>query len=71
MSERVSELLEMTDTEILDWMSEYCDTAQPLKTPGPNRWSVLVDNILWLNGATIREAVRRAASYQKVVNRDF
>ena len=66
MSERVPEPLEMSDTEILDWMNEYSDGSFRAPLGG---W--FIDSLKNVYGASIREAVRLAAAYDKEANLDF
>ena len=63
MSERVLEPLEMSDTEILDWMNEYCVAAHYLGG-GSKRFEV--DNGSFIrHGKSLRDAVCNAAARQK------
>ena len=68
MSERVPEPLEMSDTEIVDWMSERCDHAT-LDLVG--QWWVSSHSAPPISKYTFRDAVCLAAAYDKEANRDF
>ena len=56
--------LDMTDTEILDWMNEYCDFCNPVN----GVWRVGSDGLPYVGGRTIRDAVNQLAAYFQEVN---
>ena len=68
MSERVLEPLEMSDTEIIDFFSEYCLSAGH---SGSDWWHVLLEPWKSVRGNGFRDAVRLAAAKHKEANRDF
>ena len=66
MSERVLEPLEMSDTEILDWLGAYVHTASFAQ----ELWRVDTDDTS-VYSKSIRDAICRVAALDKEVNRDF
>jgi len=63
--------LDLTDTEILDWLGEYCDKAVYVRsTPNFSGVFSLYSEEGRTNAPTLREAVCLAAAKQKEVNRD-
>ncbi|MDQ3186271.1 MAG: hypothetical protein M3Q16_07435 [Pseudomonadota bacterium] len=62
-------LLNLTDTEILDWLGEYCDQAV-YNRPTPEYlggFTLYCDEIK-ASGPTLREAVRLAAAKLNEIN---
>lgn len=63
--------LNLSDTEILDWMTEYCDQAVYNRpTPAYCGGFTLYCDDIKTQGETLREAVCLAAAKFKEVNRD-
>ncbi|SEK61240.1 hypothetical protein [Nitrosovibrio tenuis] len=61
--------LGLTDTEILDWLGEYCDQAiYNRPTPHYRGGFIVYCNEIKTSGATLREAVCLAAAKWKEVN---
>lgn len=75
MSERVLEPLEMSDTEILDFIVECCKSVEWIGFMGRDthdygwRVSVLHGKVFTAN--TLTDAIQKAAAYDKEANRDF
>lgn len=71
-TERRPEPLEMSDTEILDWLSEYCDQAVYNRPTAQVRggFTLYCDNDKTTN-PTLRGAVCLAAAKWKEANRDY
>lgn len=68
LTERVWEPLEMSDTEILDWMGEYSESIYYVKEI--DRFE-LRDYLRTFQSDSVRGCVRKAAAYHKEENRDF
>ena len=61
--------LNLTDTEILDWLSEYCDQAMYIRPTAEylGGFTLYCDEIK-ATGPTLREAVRSAAAKLNEIN---
>lgn len=64
LTERVPEPLDMTDTEILDWMDEYCASARWVI----DKWKVSSFDCDGVSMSNLRESVCLAAAYHKEAN---
>jgi hypothetical protein len=61
----------LTDTEILDWLSEYCDqSVYNRPTPQYRAGWVLYCDEMKVTGQTLREAVMKAKAKIDEENRD-
>ena len=71
MSERVPEALEMSDTEILDWMGDNLLHLGLSGSGADIKFSLHAWGGIRSTGVSIREAVNKAAARLKEANRDF
>lgn len=69
-TEKRPEPLEMTDTEILDWVSEYCELVSYVRPTEQYRggFALEAEGISATRGKTLREAVCLAAAKFKEAN---
>ena len=71
MSERVPEALEMSDTEILDWMGDNLLHLGLSGSGADIKFSLHAWGGIRSTGVSIREAVNKVAPRLKEDNRDF
>ena len=65
VTERVIEPLEMSDTDTIDFFSEYFLGSSYV---GGGKWSVTLDGFIQFQGDSFRDAVSKAAAYHKERN---